>query len=198
MTTQRLSAGVLGSLLVLASAGCAGTARVESRKSADYAKKLERVLIAVRFERLGQDFEKAFKTRFVEVLKKCGTEGRFAITESDLALEPAPSLEKQAKDFQASCVLILNRAGGVVSSYGGLVRADFDGQLFDLALKKRVWRAQINYTPGGSALPVNSRADVLIDEIIKAMAADGLVKAPPPRAARNDGETEQPTQRLVQ
>jgi len=167
-------------VLVFASVGCAGRAHIESRKRADFDKKLDRVLIVFDHDRLGRSFMEAFKKRFAAELRSRGVESRYAITSGALDVESAPSLEKQAKDFRASSILALAPAGGTVNQYGALRDAKLDGKILDVAMGKLVWRAQISYTPGDPMFPAEQRAYVLIYEILTALVADGLVAGPPP------------------
>jgi hypothetical protein len=169
-----LSAIVL--LALLAGAGCT-RAIVNTRKAPDYDKKLDRVLVACPLDHLGKSFAEAFRTRFVEELKKRGTAARFAVLEGALALEKAPTLEQQAKDFQATTALLMHRAGGTVNQYGGVIWANFDSELIDLGLKKRVWRAQVKFHP---AMGVEFDAQTLVNEIVRALVADQLIEGPPP------------------
>jgi hypothetical protein len=66
-------------------------------------------------------------------------------------------------------------AGGTLNSYGSVVNARLNGKLLDLGLSKLVWRADIEYTPGGTIVPVEERADVLVRGILDALVADGLI-----------------------
>jgi len=165
----------VAALGLLVSAGCAGKANVQTSKRAEFDKKLDRVLIVFAPERLGNDFVAAFKLRFAKGLQARGVESQYAIVEAELALDPAPSLSRQAKEFQATSILSLLAAGGTVDSYGSVVNARLNGKLKDLGQSKLVWRADIEYVPGGTLVSVEQRADVLVRAILDALVADGLI-----------------------
>jgi len=165
----------LAALGLLVSAGCAGKASVQTRKRADFAKKLDRVLIVFAPDRLGNDFVAAFKPHFAKELQARGVESQYAIVDSELALDIAPPLSRQAKEFQATSILSLLAAGGTLNTDGSVFNARLNGKLMDLGLSKLVWRANIEYTPGGTLVPVEQRADVLVRAILDALMADGLI-----------------------
>jgi len=178
MPMRKLWLGLAG-LAVLVSAGCAGKANVQTRKRADFDKKLDRVLIVFAPERLGDDFVVAFRPRFAKQLQSRGVESQYAIVEGELTLETAPSLSEQAKEFQATSILSLLAAGGTLNSNGSVATARLNGKLMDLGLRKLVWRADIEYTPGGTLVSVEERADVLVRAILDALVADGLISEQP-------------------
>jgi hypothetical protein len=169
----------LAALALIVCAGCSGKANVQTHKRADFDKKLDRVLIVFAPERLGNDFVLAFKPRFAKELRARGVESQYAVVEGELSLEMAPSLSSQAQDFQATSILSLLAAGGTLNSYGSVVTAKLNGKLIDLGLGKLVWRADIEYSPGGSLVPIEQRADVLVRAILDALVADGLISEPP-------------------
>lgn len=168
--------------LALALAGCAGSARVDSRKREGYDRKLDRVLIVFSPGRLSDALAEAIRAQLTAELEVRHVKTRFAATAAALSLEEGPSLDKQAKDFGASSILALVPAGGTVNQYGGIVNAKFDGKLLDLGLKKLVWRAEIGFSPGGTIVPAEQRAEVLVRELVTALVADALVSGPPPKA----------------
>src|SRR5205814_490520 len=178
MPMRKLWLGLAG-LALLVSAGCAGKANVQTRKRADFDKKLDRVLIVFAPERLGDDFVVAFRPRFAKQLQSRGVESQYAIVEGELTLETAPSLSEQAKEFQATSILSLLAAGGTLNSNGSVATARLNGKLMDLGLRKLVWRADIEYTPGGTLVSVEERADVLVRAILDALVADGLISEQP-------------------
>ena len=169
----------LAALLVIATftvTACGGSVAVNSNKAPDYTKRLDRVLIACPLDHLPNRIAEGFRTQLVAELKKRGTEARFAVLESALAIEKPPSLEQQAKDFNATTALIMRNAGGVVDSYGNLLQAKFDGEIWDLPLNKRIWRAQITFRLSG-ALTADDR---LSKELLRTLVKDGLVEGPMP------------------
>lgn len=160
----------------IAMAGCSGIAKIESRRQANYSKKLSRVLVTLTPGRLGPELVAAFKSEFTVAMRTRGVEVAFFTARGALEFEEKPSLQAQARDFQASSVLALDPAGGVVNQFGSVLTANFEGKLIDLELEAVVWRAQIAYSPSSK-----SRAGALVDELLKALVADGLVgEAPAP------------------
>src|SRR5438067_6080460 len=129
---DRKTVPALASAVVLASAlGCA-SASVKSNKKAEYTRKLERTLLVFRVDERMQAFEPLLKERLLAELQKRGVASALAKTGGRLALEDSPPIDKQAKEFNASTVLVILPAGGTVNQYGGIVNARFDAQIFDL------------------------------------------------------------------
>jgi hypothetical protein len=161
-------------VLAAGALGCA-SASVKSNKSAQYTKKLERTLIVFTLDERMQRFEQPLREGLLAELQKRGVVAAIAKTAGSLALEEAPPIDKQAKELNASTALFIRPAGGTVNTYGTILHARFDAQIFDLAAKTRVWRASIDYNPGGSIIGDSQRAEALIGELVKALDTDGLL-----------------------
>ncbi len=127
----------------VAVAGCSGIAKIESRRRGDYSKKLSRVLVTLTPGRLDPELVAAFKSEFSAAMKTRGVAVAFFAARGALEFEETPSLQAQIRDFQASSVLALAPAGGVVNQFGRVLTANFEGKLIDLEVKAVVWRAQI-------------------------------------------------------
>ena len=174
MTAWKIGRAMAAALLAASAIGCA-SASATSNKSTEYTKKLERTLIVFPMDAKLKPYEQLFHQRLVEELQKRGVTSTFAKLAGDLDLEETSPLEKQAKDFDASTTMVIRRASGVVNSSGAIMSARFDAQVFDLASKKRVWRASIEYKAGGSLNSDQARVDALVGELVNALANDGLI-----------------------
>jgi len=174
--------------LALVLAGCARV-NVESKKRADYDRKLDRTLVVfTAFDRFSKDYRQLLHDRARDEFAKRGVTIQFATTPDGLGLEDDPSFDAQAKEFNASTVLIVRPVSGTVDAIGAVLAADLDAQLYDVASRKRVWRAKIRYTAGGSLNSDGDRVDKLVNGITSALTSDGLLlalEAPgaPPTAA---------------
>lgn len=172
---------VLG--LALAVAGCARV-NVESKKRADYDKKLDRTLMVFNsFDRFSKDYRQLLHDRTKAEFGKRGVIVEFGTASEGLALDDDRSFEAQAKEFNASSVLIVHPVGGTVDAVGSILAANLDAQLYDLASRKRVWRAKIGYTAGGSLNSDSDRVDKLVNGITSALTSDGLLVALEPPGA---------------
>ena len=175
----RRSVSLFALTLILAATilgGCAGSASIKTIKSSEYTDRLKKVLVVHPLkERMGPEYAGVFEKRLVEEFAKRQIDVNFAIVPGRLDLDEVPSFEKQAVSYGASSLFIMRSAGGLRTEYGHLIRADFDASIFDLASKKRVWRADIRYQVGGTAVPVAERVEVLLGEILKGLASDGMI-----------------------
>ncbi|MFL5310259.1 MAG: hypothetical protein ACJ79H_07395 [Myxococcales bacterium] len=174
MINRQVRPLALPTLLALALCGCA-SAEIKSNKSPGYSKKLDRLLIVFPVSKYMQEYEPLLKERMVAELQKRGVAAVFAKMAESLALEDAPSVDAQAKDFNASNALLIRSTVGVITDSDRLLGQDFDAQLFDLASKTRVWRAEIRYNAGGSLNSTSARVDTLIGELVKTLSNDGLL-----------------------
>jgi hypothetical protein len=184
--TVRLSSMSLAEVAALLCALSCARVNVESNKRQDYDKKLERTLIAfTNMERFGNDYRLMLRNRTIAELDKRGVAAAFATTPDRLALENVPSFDEQARAFNASTALIVQRVAGTVeANTGQILNAEFDAQLIDLATHKRVWRAAIRYGSGGSLASDSERVEKLVSGLTSALANDGLLpSAPAPSTA---------------
>jgi len=166
--------------------GCAcARVNVETSKRRGYEKKLDRTIVAfIGMERFGDSYQQMLHERTIAEFAKRGVAVAFA-TFDRLSLDETPSFDAQAKEFRASTALIVYRTEGTIDSLSGqIVNAEFDAQLFDLALQKRVWRAAIRYGSGGGFTTDSQRVDKLVGGIADALAADGLLAAAPAAQGR--------------
>ena len=171
-------------VLLLSTLACARV-NVESNKRQDYDKKLERTLVAFTgMERFGDDYHRMLRERTIAEFAKRGVTAVFVKVPDRLALDEGPSFDAQAKEVDASTALIVYRVAGTIDSLTGqILSAQFDADLFDIATRKRVWRAAIGYSPGGGFTTDSDRVDKLVSGIADALTADGLLAAPAGRAA---------------
>ncbi|HET7787022.1 MAG TPA: hypothetical protein VFL36_13710 [Myxococcales bacterium] len=184
--TVRLRSMSLAEVVVLICASACAQVKVQSNKRQDYDKKLERTLVAfTNMERFGSDYRRMLRDRTIAEFEKRGVAAAFAATPDRLALENSPSFDDQARAFNASTALIVQRIAGTVErNTGQILDADFDAQLIDLATRKRVWRATIRYASGGSLVGDSERVEKLVGGLANALANDGLLaSAPAPSTA---------------
>lgn len=179
----RVGAKVLGwGVALLAVTGCARVS-VETRKSQDYDKKLDRLLVVYsELDRFSAEYRKLLRDRTVVEFEKHGVAASVGSAADRLALDEGPSIEAQAKGFNASTALLVKALGGTVDTTGRVLNADMDAQLFDVASRKRIWRGKIAYSTGGSLNTDADRAGKLVVGIVDALDKDGLF-APPGMAA---------------
>jgi hypothetical protein len=178
MATRLGSTSSLGSIILgIALAGCASV-NVQSKKSPDFNRKLDRTLVVfTAFDMFSKSYRQILRDRTLVEFEKRGVTVRFAATPDRLELEDGPSFDAQAKEFNASSALIVRAVGGVVDGAGQILTGDLDAQLYDLASRKRVWRAKIQYSAGGSLNTDQFRVDKLVTGIMSALSADGLLLA---------------------
>lgn len=176
---MRIAAKVLGSVVVLlAVTGCARVS-VETKKSQDYDKKLDRVLVVFsELDRFGAEYRKLLRDRTVAEFEKRGVAARVGSGPDRLALDDGPSIDAQAKGFNASTALVVKAMGGTVDTTGRVLNADMDAQLFELASRKRIWRGKIAYSTGGSLSSDADRVEKLVVGIVDALDKDGLFTPP--------------------
>jgi hypothetical protein len=193
--TARLRSMSLAEIVVLLCAFACARVKVESNKRQDYDKKLERTLIAfTNMDRFGSGYRQMLRDRTLAEFDKRGVAAAFATTPDRLALENAPSFDDQARAFNASTALIVQRVAGTIEmNTGQILNAEFDAQLIDLATHKRVWRATIRYGSGGSLTGDSERVDKLVSGLANALANDGLLAsapAPPTGVAATAGASQ--------
>ena len=154
--------------------GCARVS-VESKKSQDYDKKLDCVLVVfTELDRFSAGFQKLLRERTVAEFEKHGVTASFGSGPDRLALDDGPSIDAQAKESHASSALLVRAVGGTVDTTGHVLNADMDAQLFDVASRKRVWRGKIGLNTGGSLNTDSDRVEKLVVGIVDALAKDGL------------------------
>lgn len=168
----RACVAALGLVQVLGACASAGSVRIETAKSAGYTKQLERTIVFVQSGRVPVPIDEALKDRLPAALGARGVNARVGRLPDKLGLESPLSMAEQAKAFQASTLFLLATDGGVETRQGRLVTQQYDGRVLDVATQKLIWRAEVHWTPGDS---VEGSADALVEKILAAFEADGLI-----------------------
>jgi hypothetical protein len=164
---------------------CAGSARVTTlAKRAGYSKQLDRTIVFVETGRVPPKLWESLRVRLVAGLEARGV--RAQAVEDGLAHEISQSIADQAKAFGASTVLRLVPIRGQLDG-DRLISQYYDGKLFDLATGQLAWGAFVSWSPNGS----EGAADVLVNELLSALEAEGLVRTAAQAAIRQRGTPEE-------
>jgi hypothetical protein len=162
--------------IMLAVAGCAPVARIESSKSASYTVEPKRVFVYTEMYDLGNAFTVGFEKRFAAILQECGASAQFGrIGKADLEEKYVDEMRK----FGPDAVLSTRRNGGTRDQYGNLVVAIFDSRLADVKTGNVTWRANSTVRSGGLVFDAGARGDAFAVELSNKLKQDQVFRSCP-------------------
>ena len=161
----------------LALTACVAPTRIESTTAGGIDIAPEKLFVFSHIGReFGDGFYEPFLNRFSARLTVCGV--RSAITTvGDLDLDNGVHTGKM-KAFDPDYTMVIRRTGGTRMDFGRVIHAVYDVQLAQAQAPafKAVWRANVNFFRGGTAIPIANRGEALANDVVDKMIADGVLK----------------------
>jgi len=165
--------GVAATLSVVSLlAGCATTSTATNR-AASYSRHPDRIFIVDELNGFGVSFPEEFEKRVTAGITACGGAVEFAHVNA-LELDPS-ARQQQATRFKPDVIVTMRVTHRTIDAYGSLLNADVDTQVWDVTLRKMVWRGHSAMNAGGMFTPAGTRAESLYANLIGKMRADGVV-----------------------
>ena len=170
--------------------GCAVTT-TNSNAQSNYAGHPTRIFVATNLAPLGNGFSDEFERLFVQGVRNCGGDAEFSRYKaseivSPLALEPpkgasgsAEERERAMRAFLPDAVVSIRLATFVFG--GGHIEGDVTTDVYDVKLKKIVWKGESN-VGSGALVPATIKARSFYGSIAKRLQADGVLPMCKPEA----------------
>jgi len=153
--------------------GCATVRSFDSQKSANFQRAFSRLYVVTNAtDPMGQPFADALDTAMTTQFRAAGVDSE-VLTLTGLELDDAVDLGIAGYDPDG--VLVIKIAGGTVMDATTVMNVLYDVSLFENDGKRRVWRAKVDFAPGGFAMNPQKRAEVLSKRLIEEMQRNGLI-----------------------
>lgn len=168
---------VLVGLAAACMSGCTPSVSTESVKASTYQTQPKRLLIVPNLGDLflqgtPNDRTAKFDSRLVGALTACGIQAD-TVNPTKLGLENP--IAKKMKEYGPDAVLTVNWTKEMKrGSGGGAVSSDYLLQLTDIATKKVVWKATIDYGVNMSGMTADT-TQVMAKTIVDKMKQDGII-----------------------
>ncbi|MGO4810252.1 hypothetical protein AB4156_11815 [Cupriavidus sp. 2MCAB6] len=172
------SRGSLVSILFFATlvvSACAAPTVAVTNRAMDYQGRPVRLyVISSAGMGWGPEFSGAFRSKFQQIARQCGTNTSFEEV-SGLELDQNGPLAR-ANAFGADTILTISHGGGVVSGQGGArLSASYGATLRDVKQSRAVWRGNFSFSRGGTAIAIEERGAVLAIDITNSLKKDGIL-----------------------
>lgn len=171
---------------VLALAGCAGTTSVVNTElRSESITKLTKAIVATNLNSyMDADLFSAFSSKLQNALQLDGVSASVIALPPPESVADKPNLKNEALKIGAKHVIMLYKGHGVVmenmwkkEGYH-YTQMEIIGNVIDVSSDKKVWGARFNHSMGGTLVPANDRAEVVVNSILAEMRTAGLLTGP--------------------
>ena len=154
-------------------AGCAASVRkIDTHKSAAYSQSFSRLMVVTNVtDPMGKAFADSLGTAMSIRLSAAGLESR-VITLTGLELE---DVNENVGAYGPDGMLVIKTAGGTVMDGNTIMNVVYDISVYENIDKKRVWRAKVDFMPGGFTMTPKKRAETLADQLIQILKKNELI-----------------------
>lgn len=170
----------------LALAGCAGrTSVVNTEVRSESITKLTKIIVATNLNNyMDADLFSAFSSKLQSALQAEGVSVAVVTQPPPESIADKVNIKSEALKVNAKQVLTLYKGAGIVQESAVREQGYFYTQMeiisnvIDVASNKKVWGARFQHTMGGTALPANDRAAVIVNAIMAELRKAGFLSGP--------------------
>jgi hypothetical protein len=192
---------------ILALAGCAGTTSVVNTElRSESITKLTKAIVATNLNNyMDADLFSAFSSKLQSGLQLEGVSVSVIPLPPPESVADKPNVKSEALKIGAKHVITLYKGHGVVmenmwkkEGYH-YTQMEIIGNVIDVGSDKKIWGARFKHTMGGTVVPANDRAEVVVSSILAEMRKAGLLTVPATTfgEARTAKETATPNATLI-